>query len=121
MKTKATVLDVVKRVFFLAYKACTGPVGMGHLQARSNVTEDDVWHNVLRHGDYPGDVTDELNPEEGLYADYVFGNMMKLHVQWTDEEVLDTSYQSWGEVYPSYASLVKAAIKSVESEMTNAN
>lgn len=119
------VVAVVKRAFFLAYNACGGTSGMGMLQARSNVTEDQVWKNVCTHGDYPGGVLNGMaDASKGdAYGDYVFGRMMKLGIQFDPSagtiEISDSApradYQGWsGRKYPSYKALVDAAAAEIE-------
>jgi hypothetical protein len=119
--------SLIKRIFFLAYNA-SDVMGMGFLQARPNMTEDQVISNILNRGDYssgPGVVfAGEANT---LYADYVFGRMMKTRVAYdgnavvidhnpTDKPKLD--YQSWGHKYKTWGSLVDAAMKQLSISTT---
>lgn len=109
--------EVVKRMFCLAWQACGGPLGMGVLQDRPGASEDEIWENVGRRGDYPGD-PDKRGPSEA-YGDYVFGRMMKLSVHWDDAEIDlgDDSprgdYQAWCGEYHSYQALFDAAVEAV--------
>ena len=112
----AEIIDeVLKEAFWLAWMA-SQTFGAGRLQANPEATKDDVWTNIIEHGDYPG----PSRTPEGVYnADYVFGRMMKL-VIWKDaggikvrDERLDLSYQSWCYVYPTYEALISAAKQSV--------
>jgi hypothetical protein len=98
--------DVVKKAMYLAYEACGGTTGMGILQAVEGATEDDVWNNVLNKGDYPRDSNAKDSPTSGsVYADYVFGRMMKLNLHWDKDGVnypdckLNPEYQSWSRSY----------------------
>lgn len=111
---------VAKRMCFLAYEACGGPVGMGFLQARGDATEADVWQNIVNMGDYPG----ASLPRNGkLNADYVFGRMMKLRFSYDQDSVTvpditpDRAYQRWSRKweYPTYEALVEDAIKTLKS------
>lgn len=111
--------DVAKRIFFLAYQA-SQVFGMGMLQARPNVTEENVWDNVNTAGDYPCDLSNEKSPTQvTLRADYVFGRMMKLDVTYTDKTItLSDSpprpdYQSWCRTYHTTEALLVEAIKSL--------
>lgn len=101
--------SVAKRAFFLAYESSSA-MGLGFIQARSNVTEDDVWTAINSRNDN--------NP----YADYTFGRMMKLSINFNDTfvSVPDSQprgdYQSWCRKYQSYESLIEAAVKSLAVE-----
>lgn len=116
--------DVLKRAMFLAYTACGHATGMGFLQARENVSEDAVWKNVVGAGDYPGgNLFNNNKVAEGkgrVYADYVFGRMMKVGFEWDGDqiEVFEAGprydYQGWCIKYKSYGDLVEAAIKSLQ-------
>ncbi len=113
---------VAKEACWLAFQACGSPLGMGWLQNRPQATKDDVWSNAKHAGDYPGgDALFGCKPGE-LHADYVFGKMMKLSLWWTETEITfrdetpRVDYQSWCRVYPTYLSLVEAAIKSLEGK-----
>lgn len=105
---------VARRAFYLAYGAAHA-AGMGFLQAREGVTEDQVWQNVRTRADY---VPTEPKPGEA-HADYVFGRMMKLSIRW-DETTITVNdstprydYQSWCGKYPTYESLIQSAIAEV--------
>ena len=115
---------LVRRIFYLAWKE-SGVFGSGHLQDRgSTPTEDVVWRDgVINRSDYPVVAQD---PTDSVFADYVFGRMMKLHVTIEGEqiqvgragEVPRADYQSWCRTYPTYDALKEAAIKSLEEEAT---
>jgi hypothetical protein len=114
------VENLVKRMFWLAWQACGGPMGMGAFQDNPGATEDAVFANVLSRGDYPGNT----NRDKGdAYGDYVFGRMMKLSVKFgrdtvsirTDET--DISYNAWAGKYPTYRSLLDAAAESLGIEI----
>lgn len=112
---------VVKKAFFLAYQACGSPMGMGILQARGGVSEDDVWANVREARDY-GPGADKImgsNKPGKAYGDYVFGKMMKLGIDWDDKGLTvigqdpRPDYQSWCRKYRTYKDLIEAAIKEI--------
>lgn len=114
----ADPIALTKRIFWLAYQAAANPFGMGLFQARSNVTEDQVWSNVSTNGDY----VMNTNPPDSPYGDYVFGKMMKLGVTISYEgvSVSDSKprgdYQSWSHAYPTYEDLVNTAIATLAEE-----
>lgn len=99
------VVDVVRRGFFLAYKASV-PVGLGHLHERDNTTESEVWDCVKSEMCCPS-------------ADYVFGRMMKIGCEYDPAagtiEVMDRQprgdYQSWCVKYPTFAAPFEEAAK----------
>jgi hypothetical protein len=114
-----TPQDVAKRMFYLAWLACGGPLGMGILQDRgSNVKEEEVWKAVYNQTDYPGDTR---NTKESIYADYVFGRMMKFGVFIKDDTVrfndlpLRPDYQAWCRKYPTMTALFGAALESLKN------
>ena len=86
---------------------------MGILQARSSVTEEQVFQNVASNGDYA------FNPRtsDDLYADYVFGKMMKVGFKAKGKtvEISDNppsiDYQAWCRIYPTTLALLEAAEK----------
>ncbi len=107
---------VASRALFLAYNA-SNVMGMGAFQAQDNKLESEVFDNVIHKRDYPGrsETPDLTNCR--LYADYVFGRMMKLVIN-VNNSTLEFSddkprldYQSWGSKYKSYDKLFKAAMK----------
>ena len=104
--------ELAKEIFWLAWQACGGPVGMGFLQDRSGVTRDDVWNNISSAGDYPMN----HNPPNKPYGDYVFGRMMKLGLKLRSDgiEISDleprSDYQGWCIVYKTYQDLVNTAL-----------
>lgn len=77
---------VVKRAFFLAWKACGETFGMGMLQDNPNANKEAVWENVKTRGDYPGSGPENAKPGSA-YGDYVFGRMMKLSIDWDSTSV----------------------------------
>lgn len=115
LKNSARTVELVKRAFFLAYNACGGSLGMGIFQARTSVTEDQVWQNVLTRGDYGGGFGND-RPERP-YGDYVFGRMMKMGCEFNESKgTVDISdsptrwdYQGWSGVYKTYEALFVAA------------
>lgn len=107
-------LAIVKRAFYLAWKAIGGPSSiMGCLQDRGEVSEDEVWRSVLTAGNYPGRNMWERPGE--AYGDYVFGRMMKLSIKYDASSVAvpdsepRRDYQAWCHRYPTYLSLIEAA------------
>lgn len=106
---------LAKRIVFLAWKACGGPMGMGILQNNPGAGEAEVWKQAFGRGDYGG-----MGAKAGqVYADYVFGRMMKLTLSWDASSVTLSDaecrldYQSWCSTYPTYEALAKAAIASL--------
>lgn len=99
----------VRRMFFLAWRA-SSVIGMGALQDNPNADEDRVFENVQTRGDYP---FRQKNPD--LYADYVFGRMMKWGCRILDDgqiEIRDMEfnpeYQSFVSTYENNNALVEA-------------
>lgn len=125
---KDKVEPLLRRIFYIAWKNCGGTFGMGWLQNKPDATEDQVWSNVTNRGDYPGGNTfgkpsvdlDEKTMKGNAFADYVFGRMMKLHVDFDINEgtiaVRDDEprpdYQGWarGKI-KTYDDLVLAALE----------
>lgn len=109
---------VIKRALFKAWKACGQPLGMGVLQDKPDAAEEDVWNNVQTAGDYPGGPVN--NEPNFVNADYVFGRMMKLMLEYEEDVIrypegdLSPGYQAWCEKYPSYRDLLEAAESEVE-------
>lgn len=118
--TPLTGEAVSRRMFFLAWQACAGPLGMGIFQNNPGAGEADVWKNVQTQADYPT----KLSPNKPgqAYGDYVFGRMMKLSVSYDADTVTTpdgeprADYQSWCRKYPTYESLVNDAVKSLTAE-----
>lgn len=105
---------IIKRIFKLAYDASI-VCGLGYLQAVDNASEDDVWNNVSNNGDYPVN-----HNEPGRWnADYVFGRMMKLSIQYAEGTLIirpdnpQPSYNSWCIKYKTPDELFKDAIRSL--------
>lgn len=106
-----------KRLFYLAWQGCGGPLGMGILQNRPNANENDVFNNVLTAGDYACN----FRGLREVYGDYVFGRMMKFGFELCDEQdVLEfrdgefrRDYQGFSRVYPNLQSLLNATAESV--------
>ena len=128
---KSMTEAVVKRAFYLAWKACGGPTGMGFMQNRPEADEDAVWKNVSERGDYAftqravDDAKRQI--EQGTaYGDYVFGRMMKLRIKWNSATgVIDVSdstptldYEAWCGKYRTHSALIEAAIKSLPAHVT---
>lgn len=114
------VESIVSKFFYLAWKA-SKVMGMGFLQDRPAATEQEVFSNVIRSGDYALPIHGSNNRS---YADYVFGRMMKLGISVTrngedyDLEVSDgpakPDYNSWSGVYSSPAAILSAALQSIK-------
>ena len=110
--------EVVKEMFWLAWKACGRPQGMGFLQDRPDATREDVYSNAANRGDYAGVGSGKQGEVRG---DYVFGRMMKLFVEFDAkagvirfrDENPTRDYQSWCREYPTYEALFDAAVESV--------
>lgn len=115
----------LSRLYYLAWKACGGPLGMGQWQDNPDATEEDVWNNICNHGDYPYKMNDVPSGSEGtdVRADYVFGRMMKLssvmgrdYVSFPGSTNLHPEYQSWARKYRTLEDLVAATKESLEGE-----
>ena len=112
---------LLKRIFFLLYEAAGSPRGMGILQARSDATEEDVWRNVRRMGDYPGDFGKKEYEKGRVYADYVFGRMVKWGIELRkDEDELkivkeefDPEYNGFFSTYKNNQEILDAAFESL--------
>lgn len=111
--------EVAKEMFWLAWQACGGPMGMGFLQSRPDATRDDVWRAVSGQ-----EATDYAMPRGEMsapYGDYVFGRMMKLGVEIGDgfiklrESTPRPDYQSWCREYPTYLALAEAAVAALST------
>jgi hypothetical protein len=131
-KVERENLDVlVSRFFYLLWKACGGPVGMGILQDISRLgplqpdeEEKHVIQMVLGGGD------NGINFGRGLYADYIFGRMMKVGMRFPDGAEGDSAtievddgparpdYQGWSVTYSTAADGLRAAAKEVGVELT---
>jgi hypothetical protein len=108
--------SIVSKFFYLAWSA-SKVMGMGFLQDRHAATEQEVFSNVIRSGDY---VLPVHGGNNRTYADYVFGRMMKLGISVTrngedcDLEVSDSpakpDYNSWSGTYNSPADILDAAV-----------
>ena len=104
---------IVKRMFWLGWNACGGPLGMGFIQDKPETTEDQVWEGVQSASDYPG--PGHSKPGKA-YGDYVFGRMMKMMVAYTEDSIElndfepQADYQAWCVKYPTYRALAQAAI-----------
>lgn len=114
-KNKQQVESVLKEALWLAYCSAGHPVGMGIYQSNPTATKEDVWKNATGIGDYP-----VATSREGmLYADYVFGRMMKLRINYGKKTIevpdreLRWDYQAWSRTYKTYADLIDAAEKAV--------
>lgn len=115
---------LAKRIFFIAYESCGGVLGMGVFREKSDVTEEQLWDNLVNAGDYS--YNPRRNPSKTPYADYCFGRMMKfgLTINTDSIEISDRephlAYQGWSKFYSTYQSLVDAAIDSLKEEGVNA-
>lgn len=104
---------IAKRMFWLAWNAAGRTFGAGFLRDRPEATEDQVWVNVQTAADYPG--PGHSKPGKA-YGDYVFGRMVKLLVDYTDDSIgvhddePQADYQAWCCKYSTYKALAQAAI-----------
>ena len=113
-------ISLAKRMLFLAYNASAPASGMGLFQAvrlgGKEPDEETVWGCAYNAEDYMGVRTD---PPNVVYADYVFGRMMKWSCAWKEnvlsirDENYDREYQSFSGSYPTSSSLVQAALDSL--------
>jgi len=117
-------VEVAKRMLYLAYQS-TSVFGEEMLHHRS---EKDVWNNVTNSGDYKGVLRAKPN---SLYADVVFGRLVKLPLSWGDNYVeasnapveiesnashVTYTYPSWAKkAYIEIARLFEAALESLKS------
>jgi hypothetical protein len=118
-----TIDQFLTRLFFLCYKACHGACGMGALQEARLcgrlATEEQVYHNVKTAGDY---AMNFRAPDE-IYADYVFGRMIKFgcRIDGDTMEFSDTpfrrDYQGFAGTYPNVTNLLHATQKSLDCEL----
>lgn len=105
----------LSRLFYLAWQACGGPLGMGFLQNRPGATEEEVFKNVLTAGDY---ACGGGNDKE-VYGDYVFGRMMKFGAEIENGTIkfsdspFRSDYQAFARKYPTIESLIDATEKSL--------
>lgn len=94
--------DLLKRALFIAYNACGAPGGMGVLQAmRLNgeaPSEERVWKCIVGREDYGGFQASKTR----IYADYVFGRMMKIGAEIVSEDVLEFGHDLDGHLRPDY-------------------
>lgn len=105
--------EVAKQFFWLAWSAAGGPVGAGVFQDHPTADANDVFANVEASGDY----TRNLNRPGQLYADYVFGRMLKTglsldadSVTVDDSRIPRPDYQAWSRKYKSVSDLLAAAL-----------
>ena len=110
-KDQDQAIAVLKRALWLAWKTAGNPFGMGILQDNPSANEEEVWNNAINMGDYPTDFSGG-----SLNADYVFGRMIKISMEFPEGgklEVPDTKtnpeYEVWCTKYPTYDSLFDAA------------
>ena len=120
LKTATEPSDFAKRLFYLAWKACGRPMGMGVFQDRPNATENEVFQNVLSAGDYACNMR---SGQKGIYGDYVFGRMMKFGFEVNDgvlvfdDDDYRSDYQGFARTYPNAAALIDATAKSLGVEV----
>ena len=112
------VNNFLQNLFYLAWVACENTTGNGFLQNSPNSSKEGVYNAVINSTDY----FVSNNTPTNIYADYVFGRMMKFGVKLksipkTDQTKLDIygtgptiNYQRWTKKYKSYEALVKAAL-----------
>lgn len=119
---------LLKRALFLAYKAAGSARGMGVFQAArlggEVPSEERVWACIVGREDYGGFqfANDKSND---VYADYVFGRMVKWggHIIGPDrleirdmDEKLPPDYQGFASHYPTSRALLDAAAKELGIE-----
>lgn len=115
-----------KRMFYLVWRHCPGPMGLGIMQDRPGATEDEVWSNILGHADYPGGGLGRCS-DKSPYADYVFGRMIKFGIKFEGDTInlrdgkFDREYQSWSLSFPSNLALVEATARDLGCEWEDAN
>lgn len=122
------VQEFAKQMFYIAWKACGGTLGMGFLQDKPGATADDVLNNIFGWGDYPGP-SHHPNRDEGtaLRADYVFGRMMKITAtlgsDWIELPDDDPApdYQAWCRKYRSYKDLLHATAEETQIGISSKN
>ncbi len=107
-----------KRMFYLTWQACGGTFGLGCLKDIPAATEDQVFDNVVSAGDYCGPPSGD-----GLYADYVFGRMIKWGCRVVGKDTVEirdksfsSSYQGFSRTYRNNKAIVKAAGESLGVE-----
>jgi len=113
--------QLAKRMMFLAWRE-SKVIGMGIFQDRGpNMTEEQVWEHAMDAGDYPL----RQGHEEGeVRADYVFGRMMKFHLNydgdsvWTRHTKWTLDYNSFCGKFPDFTSLAKAAAEQLDAKIT---
>jgi len=122
--------EFVKRLFYLMYTGAGREFGMGVLQARKSVTEEDIYKNITTAGDYTFGAKDssaerdarerERNGE--FYGDYIFGRMVKFGCKIKDGVIefydrdLDPEYQGWAVKYPTVKALIDATVNSFSKD-----
>jgi len=121
-KSTGELNDTLRRIFFLAWQNCGGPLGMGFLQDRPGATENDVWNNVQKRGDYPDlasiSAVKQKDGKGSIHADYVFGRMMKLNVDFNFNDLTITMRDD--EPRPDYQGWAKRTIKTYDDLALNA-
>ena len=120
LNNEKDVINVVKRMVFLAYNASDKPLGMGTFQeirlGGIPAIEEQVWKCAYNEEDYSARFS---KSEREVYCDYVFGRMMKWGCQWNKniieirEKDFHYDYQSFCHKYKNDKSLVDAALKSL--------
>jgi hypothetical protein len=123
---KSKTVELVRRMFFLAYNACGTASGLGFLQAASNASEDDVWNSVMNRGDYPGGSAFMNQKDNEVRGDYVFGRMMKLNIRFDkdngtieiSDRKTDINYNRWATKYDSHLELAQDAALSLNLSIT---
>ena len=103
-------------LFFTAWTACENTSGNGFFQNSPNSSKEGVYNAVVNSTDYPI----SNNTPTNIYADYVFGRMMKFGVKLkpgpnqTEINIYGSGptldYQKWSKKYKSYEALIKATL-----------
>ena len=104
-------LTIAKRMLFLAWKESSSR-GLGSLQDQGEQSEETVFWAAYNRGDgFPY-----------IEADYIFGRMMKLHLQFGDNYITEPAmgdcwrvdHQSFCHKYRNFRELYDAAVASLK-------
>lgn len=108
---------LAKRMLKLAWDAASIR-GMGFLQDRGPLNENQVWEVAVRAVDYLG-MPNKASGSGKVNTDYLCGRMMKLYFNYTNTtiEYRDNpwriDYQSFCHKYEDMPTLIEAALKSL--------
>lgn len=116
---------LIATALLLAYNECGGTTGLGMLQARSNVTVENIV-NDCRASDCNYPVEDRGMKE--IYGDYIYGRMCKVGYKFDEatgviaisDNPPRADYQGWtNKTYPTYRSLIDAAARQLGVTVEN--